>query len=340
VKNLVKSALITILTGHPVKIVADQLFHSSVPIFMLHRVSPSSTQNKHGITSDHLRNCLDYLANHDYTTISLENLITALTHNQKLPVKSVVFTMDDGYKDQAEIAAPIFLEYNCPITFFVITGMLDQALWPWDAKVSWIIESSSMRSLESSATVKNLNLEVDEITSKRSLRRSIQESLKKQDIDFISETLQGLADDTDVTIPTTPPSEFYPMTWDMARILEGQGVHFAPHSTSHAILSRIDQVSMEQEILSSWERMKSELKNPLKVFCYPNGTAMDFGNKEIAFLKESGFFGAVSAIPKIVEYKYTTDDYIHSLPRLSFPDNMPEFIQYCSWIERARTAFR
>lgn len=338
-KNIVKPAFIAFLTSEPVKRVADRLFHNSVPVFMLHRVSPTSAQNEPGVTTDHFRNCLDYLVTNDYTLISLEKLINALSNNQKLPVKSVVFTIDDGYKEQAETAIPIALEYNCPITFFLITGMLDQSLWPWDAKVSWIIESSSRQSLESSPTVKKLNLGNDDTTSKKALRRSIQEKLKKHDTEFIARILQGLADDADLTIPTTPPSAFQPMTWDMVRGLENKGVHFAPHSATHQILSNLDKSSMEQEISNSWCRLKSELNNPLKVFCYPNGTALDFGVSEINFLKENGFLGAVTSIPKNVEYKLTSDNYIHSLPRLSLPDNMPEFIQYCSWIERARTVF-
>ena len=183
------------------------------------------------------------------------------------------------------------------------------------------------------------NLKFDGNINKKSLRRSIQEALKKSDIDFMSGVLQGLADDADLTIPDKPPSDFQPMTWDMARTLETQGVHFAPHSTSHNILSQLDQTTMNQEILDSWNRLKSELKNPRQIFCYPNGTAIDFGNREIAFLKDSGFIGAASTIPNVVKYKFNSDDYIYSLPRLPLPDNMPEFIKYCSWIEHARAMF-
>lgn len=338
-KKIVKPALISFLTSRPVSTIADSIIHNAVPVFMLHRVSESFSQIEQPISSDHLRKCLNYFVDRGYTFVSLEDLYGTLINSKKLPVNSIVFTMDDGYIDQAEIAAPIFLEYNCPVTIFAITGMLDQICWPWDAKVSWIIESSTGKLLESSSTIKKLNPESGGKISKKALRRSIQEVLKKSDLDFISDALQSLAEETDLTIPEKPPSEFQPMSWDTTRTLENQGVQFAPHSTSHIILSRLDQNSMEQEIVDSWDRLESELKNPLKIFCYPNGTAMDFGNREIKFLKDSGFMGAVSTIPEIVKYKYDSNDYIYSLPRLSLPDNMPDFIQYCSWIERARAMF-
>ena len=336
---MLKPALITFLSSRPVSSIMAPVFHNGVPVFMLHRVAQSASPNTNTLSSDHLRKCLDYLVDRDYTFVSLENLIDALKSNQKLPLRSVVFTMDDGYLDQAETAASIALEYNCPITFFVVTRMLDQQLWPWDAKVSWVIESSPIQSLMASPTIKKLNLKFDRTINKETLRRSIQEFLKKSDLDFINETLQGLADDAAIAIPDKPPAQFQPMTWDMARTLEDQGVHFAPHSVSHSIMTKLDQASMEQEIIESWNRMKHELHNPCKVFCYPNGTALDFGNREIAFLKESGFTGAVSTISNVAKYKFNSDNYIYSLPRLPLPNNMAGFIQYCSWIERARALF-
>ena len=105
---------------------------------MVHRINFDGS-SKPGITPDHLRNCLLYLYQTGYQPVSLEDLFSALNNQTQLPEKAAVFTMDDGYIDQALIAAPIFIELDCPVTFFVITDMIDQTMWPWDAQVSWII---------------------------------------------------------------------------------------------------------------------------------------------------------------------------------------------------------
>lgn len=335
-KKLLKRLLIPALTSHPITTIASRLFDCGVPIFMLHRISQPGKSDTGKISPAHLRNCLDYLLDNGHTLVSLETLILALKHNQKLPLKPVVFTMDDGYTDQAEIASPIFLEYDCPLTFFIITGMLDQVLWPWDAKVSWIIESSTKPSLERCAVVKSLNLKLDNNISKRTLRRSIQGALKKIDAKIIPDVLQQLANDAGVTIPDDPPPSYQPMTWDMARKLENQGIRFAPHSTSHNILSRLSQQSMEKEILNAWQNINNELKNPLKVFCYPTGRPIDFGQREIEVLKGTGYLGAVSTTPGFSRCESSAGDQIYSLPRLALPDNMTDFIQHCSWIESAK----
>jgi len=303
---------------------------------MLHRIAKDGSPDAEKTNPDQLRQCLDYLRDNNYTFMSLEDLILTLKHKETMPPKPVVFTMDDGYIDQAEIAAPIFLEYDCPLTFFVITGMLDQTTWPWDARVSWIIESSNKPALKSSATIKSLGISFDGSTNKRTLRQSIQDSLKKIDAKVIPDILQKLAADTGISIPDQPPLGYQPMTWETARQLEDQGIRFAPHSLNHNILSRLSRIMMEKEIHSAWQSIDHELKNPLKVFCYPNGKPIDFGGREIEVLKNAGYLGAVSTEPSFVRKNHNSGDQIYSLPRLALPNNMTDFIQYCSWIEPAK----
>src|SRR5690606_15315070 len=48
--------------------------------------------------------------------LSLNELCTALESQE--PVEGVVFTVDDGYDDFATVAAPVFGEFDCPVTVF------------------------------------------------------------------------------------------------------------------------------------------------------------------------------------------------------------------------------
>jgi peptidoglycan/xylan/chitin deacetylase (PgdA/CDA1 family) len=245
--------------------------------------------------------------------------------------------MDDVYLDQAEIAAPVFIKHDCPLTFFVITGMLDQNIWPWDARISWIIENAN-RSVIRSSSVRSLGLEFKNDASQRTIRRSIQASLKNVNADSIPDMIERLADDAEVAVPAEAPACYQAMSWQQAQQLERQGVRFAPHSVSHNIFSRLDEDSMEQEIGQAWQTLQQKLDTPLKVFCYPTGREKDFSQREIDVLKQHDYLGAVSATPELVRYDNITTDRIFSLPRLALPDNMTDFIQYCSWIECARAA--
>lgn len=316
--------------------VASYFMGYGVPVFMLHRMVSAHFNNPGGVSEDFLRACLKYLKNNRYHFLSLETLILALTRDEPLPPRSVVFTMDDGYLDQAEIALPVFEEFGCPITFFIITGMLDQNFWPWDAKVAWIARATKKTSLTIKLDGNPVNFQLDNPDSERLSRRAIQDHLKSVDARRIPGIIDQLAATAGVAIPQQPPDEFMPMSWALARQYESDLVRFAPHSDSHNILSRLDEKSLERELKDSWQKISSELDNPVKVFCYPTGRQEDYGSREIEALNRLGYIGAVSTTAASVDLSDHSRQQLFSLPRYSLPSTIGDFIQCCSWIEFIR----
>jgi len=329
-----------VLASRPVAAVASRFFGSGTPIFMLHRMNSGKHSIAGGIQPDHLRRCLQYLVDKHYSLISLEQLVTALRTGQPLPPKAVAFTMDDGFADQAKFATPIFEEFNCPLTFFVITGMLDQALWPWDAQVAWITETSEKVALETGIADHSFTLPLGNTHDRRLAKRALHDAIRETSSDQVDEIVSRIAHDAGVVIPEKPPAAYKPMSWEMARDLEKKGIQFAPHSVSHHVLSRLDNESMQQEIIQSWRTLKKELLNPLKVFCYPTGRKIDYGSREIDVLRNHGFLGAVTTSSYFVEHLAPGDMQPFRLPRFPLPESMDEFIQYCTWIEYALSKYR
>ena len=335
-KHIAKKLLIPILASRPVAAIANRFIGCGIPIFMLHRMDCDEHSIAGGTRPDHLRDCLQYLADHDYSLISLEQLLTALRNNEPLPPKAAAFTMDDGFADQAKCAAPIFEEFNCPLTFFVITGMLDQVLWPWDAQVAWITEASERTSLETTVAGNAFTLPLGDAYSRRLAKRALHDAIREVPADQVEGIMNGIAHDADVVIPEQPPAAYKPMSWDMARQLERKGIQFAPHSVSHNVLARLDSESMQQEIDDSWKTLDQELLNPLRVFCYPTGRESDYGQRETDALRHNGFLGAVTTTPGFVNQMAPSDEQLFTIPRFSLPDAMHDFIQCCTWIEYAK----
>jgi len=339
-KYIAKKLLIPVLTSRPVAAIADRFFSSGIPIFMLHRMDTSDCHIAGGTRPKHLRRCLKYLADNKYAFISLEQLVTALRTGQSLPPRAVVFTMDDGFADQARTAAPVFEEFNCPLTFFVITGMLDQALWPWDAQVAWITEVSENISLESTIADESFTLSLQGIDNRRQAKRVLLDAIRKVPANQVAAIMDRIAADAGVSIPDKPPAAYKPMTWDIARQLERKGIQFGPHSVSHNVLSRLDNKSLQQEIDESWRVLNKELLNPLKIFCYPTGREIDYDRREIDQLRNNKFLGAVTTTPDLVDPLDTGEEQLFRLPRFPVPDSMDDFIQYCTWIECAKGSRR
>ena len=65
-----------------------------------------------------------YLRENDYHVITAEELMAYLEYRQGLPKKSVLITMDDGYRSVYNIAYPILKEFGYTATLFVYTSFV------------------------------------------------------------------------------------------------------------------------------------------------------------------------------------------------------------------------
>lgn len=334
-KEFLKKILIPSLASSSVSALACALFGRGVPVFMIHRMKVAGQANS-GTTPEHLRQCLSYLVANGYTFVSLEEIVQSLRNQTSLPKKSVAFTMDDGFLEQGTVAAPIFFEFNCPVTFFVVSGMLDQKLWPWDAKISWIIDNTKKNHITIKFEDEWFSETLGDKDSCTTARAKIRNVIKEMDAELIPELIKQVAEAAGVSVPEEAPRCYQSISWEMARELESRWVRFAPHSISHRILSKLNKPSVEKEILGSWQVLERELANPVKIFCYPTGRVLDFGPREISILKKENFLGAISTEAGYVECKKDPEKQLFRIPRLVVPDNMRDFMQYCSWIERAK----
>ncbi len=68
---------------------------------------------------------MNYLAVHNYSLISLSELLKGLRAGQ-LPPKPIVITIDDGFKSNFTLAYPVLKKYNFPATLFLYTNFIEK----------------------------------------------------------------------------------------------------------------------------------------------------------------------------------------------------------------------
>jgi peptidoglycan/xylan/chitin deacetylase (PgdA/CDA1 family) len=339
-KRLLKHFLVHSLSLPPISMLGSLLFGHSIPIFMIHKIVPDNTPGKNNITPAYLQKCLTYLKSNGFSFVSAEDIVNYLRHDIVLPEKSVVFTIDDGFYDQANLSAPVFAEFNCPTTIFLISGMIDEGAWPWFDKVQYLIVNSKSNSITLNMHGKDETIALNNKKNRYLAGSKIRRYMKTIDSALFPEIIEELERLVGIKAPQTPPDEYKPMTWDQAREAEKMGIKFGPHTVTHPILSKVSKEQASYEISHSWQRLKDELSSPSPVFCYPNGTPNDFGEREIEIIKSCGLPGAVSTVPAYVNTMKSADHNIYSIPRLSLPGSYTDFIQLCTWIDRAKGLIR
>jgi len=86
------------------------------------------------VTPERFAEHLSYLKEAGYTSITLDDLLYALTNGRSLPSRPVILTFDDGYADNYENAFPLLDLYGFSGHFFIITDFVNQGR---DGYLSW-----------------------------------------------------------------------------------------------------------------------------------------------------------------------------------------------------------
>jgi peptidoglycan/xylan/chitin deacetylase (PgdA/CDA1 family) len=98
--------------------------YQTVPILCYHQFSAGRSNDLMVMPRDSFVRQMDYLKNNNYHVISLADLQGFLAASTRIPPRSVVLTIDDGFRSSYEIAYPILKSYGFKATFFVYTDFV------------------------------------------------------------------------------------------------------------------------------------------------------------------------------------------------------------------------
>lgn len=91
-----------------------------IPILCYHQfTNDKKTRNRMIVPKHEFSAQMRYLHKNGYQVVTLKDVGEFIRGRKELPLKSVVITIDDGYKSFQDIAMPILEEYQFPSTMFV-----------------------------------------------------------------------------------------------------------------------------------------------------------------------------------------------------------------------------
>ena len=313
--------------------------HSEATVFMAHRFCVPELGIS-GHDPQNLRYVLEQLRKRRYDLISIGEMFRRLREREALE-RAVAFTIDDGYNDVDQIAAPIFAAFDCPATVFAVTGFLDGKMWFWWDKIAYIFRETKRVEFDLRLGKEQFHFNGDGDAGRGAWRTLVGRCYQAPEDDRLA-CISELSAKAEVELPEDPPASYRPLTWNAARRLESKGISFGPHTVTHPILSKIPAEQSEREITGSWQRLGAEVSRPVPILSYPGGEPTDFGEREITTMGQVGLLGAVTGVPGNLRsgcFDESADRWYRA-PRNLYQDSLPSVLQVVSGMETLKAQLR
>lgn len=320
------NGLVGLLGNRTIARLATRLTRRSVAVVMMHRFSASNEfRNFHDV--GRLRRDLQLLRQSGVRLASIDEALSGLAGRGSNGTDAhaeptVVFTIDDGYADALEVAAPVFAEFDCPVTCFVTPDIVEQKEWYWWDKIDFMLQRTGAEVLRLSLDDRRRVYPLADHGLKRQAYEDILEWIKVISADDVSRLVALVSEGLGVELPSCAPAEYRTLSWAEIRSMESAGWQFGAHSMTHPVLSRCNDERAQWEIAESIATLCREVSNPSRVFCYPVGRNDDFGKRDWEIVRNCGIEWALSAVPGRVEAGSFSGDYSwkYQIPRFSHDD--------------------
>ena len=289
-------------------------------IFMLHRVLPSRQRDEYkfnrdlAITPEGLERNIRRLKELKYDFISIGEVERRL--NNPSNKKWVVFTLDDGYSDNLNIALPIFEKNNIPFTIYVSNCFPNNnAVYWWYDLEKYILNNDSV-----DLNTINIKLKVSNQSKEEKINnyKTIREFLRKGDLNLHKSFL--------VDVVGAPLDEYFlkhrslNLTWEELEFLNKHPlVTIGAHTLNHLSLKNQSDENVKIQIIGGLEEMEAKLGCKISHFAYPYGSLDDVGLRSVDVLKSMNIKSAVLNHPGGIFKEHI--NYPYQLPRMGISDD-------------------
>lgn len=270
-------------------------------IFTLHHVRPARRNGFHpnallSVTPEFLAEAIEASLESGLTPVHLHDLPARFADPSDTR-SFVAFTLDDGYRNNAEFAAPVFQKFAVPYTIFINPGFVERqrTMW-WETAAALARKASSFtfdfsngpetvrcESMgEKFAAFDRLAVFVRSIDEDEAVKR-IDEAAAARRIDPMAIVEELVMTEAELQALSTDPL-----------------VHFGAHTVDHVNLRRASPERLEREITESIATIERYVGVRPRSFSYPYGWSTAVGEREAAAVARAGIPVAVTTQPGVL----------------------------------------
>ncbi|MEM6803750.1 MAG: polysaccharide deacetylase family protein [Bacteroidota bacterium] len=266
-------------------------------VLMFHRiVEPQNKVRIHNhesleISPQQLRDTVQFFRKRGYTFYSLDQLQNALIQGE-FNKKFVVFTFDDGYLDNYELAYPILKELEVPFCIYITTNFPNRKAILW-----WYMLEDMIREFDrlqfsfygSEYSIPCRNIDEKEAAFSQVRKLITQNFEADQYAAQLELVFKSFESDMYAYVQKMA------MSWEHIRELsKSEWVTIGAHTVNHFPLKQLRAHELGPEILNSQKILEEELQTSVDHFAYPFGKAAEADQREFEFIKSQGFKTAVT----------------------------------------------
>jgi len=257
-----------------------------------------------------------YLAR-EWEVISLDDLAQGLAEGKGLNRRQAVLTFDDGFRNNATLAAPVLEALNLPYAVFISTRMVEENLRAPSYYMRALLFLSGLKKIKVPSLDIELSLEGEAaVEAARQTLRTALERLPQEKVRLIIQDLiNALPVERWAEIDGSLSSEAM-MTWPEVETLAAGKATIAAHCHDHAILHAAQSAEeVDYQLGESKKRIEARL-GPCRYFAYPRGVASGVSPLALQKVEEHGFELSFTTLAGEV-YQVPSP---HLLPRFISPD--------------------
>jgi len=233
--------------------------------------------------------------------------------NMKISPEFLEKSLDDGYKDNYEIAYHIFKKYNVPFTVYVTTSFPNKnaILW-WYGLEKLIIENEELRIKDKIYKCRTYEEKNRTFMEVRGL------ILKLEQQNLLSE-LNDLFEN--YNIDWHEFNDKLCMSWkDIITLSKDNLCTIAGHTKNHYAFNQLEKEEILDEIIEANKEIKDKINKKIEHFAYPFGSVDEVGKKELEIVKELNF-KTVTTTRRGNIYLEHKDFTNYCLPRIMLTEN-------------------
>ncbi|MFK0337014.1 polysaccharide deacetylase family protein [Agrobacterium deltaense] len=265
-------------------------------IFTLHHVRPGGAVSAFApnvqlsVTPQFLEEAIQAALECGLVPVHLHDLPALLADNHE-GRSFCAFTLDDGYRNNADYAAPIFRKYSVPYTIFITPGFVERtrSLW-WETAAAL---TQKVASFEFDFGAGPEHVACASPSQKAEAFTRLEDFVQNFSEDEAVERIDRVARQHGVD-PIAIVDELVMDEDELRALAQDPLVHFGAHTMTHVNMRKVDAARLAYEIAESTRRVEAYADQRPRSFSYPYGWVKAVGEREAKAVHDAGFSAAVT----------------------------------------------